>query len=126
MLRMMEVDAAGGHPAAGLVEQLLTVAQSDGEITPEDLAEIWHELGAAPEALNEVLDALEEAGVDVDLLVRGASQDIRKRVRQILERCLPGRFALGSGNTIANYIPLRSYLTMLDEVRHWNAEQGRA
>jgi uroporphyrinogen decarboxylase len=63
-------------------------------------------------------------GVDVDLLVRGEQRDIRRRVRAILERCLPGRFAVGSGNTIANYIPLQGYLAMLDEVRRWNAEQG--
>jgi uroporphyrinogen decarboxylase len=63
-------------------------------------------------------------GVDVDLLGRGTEEGIRARVRRALQRCLPGRFALGSGNTIANYIPLHGYLAMLDEVRLWNAEQG--
>jgi uroporphyrinogen decarboxylase len=30
-----------------------------------------------------------------------------------------GRFALGSGNTIANYIPLENYCVMLEESRAW-------
>jgi len=30
-----------------------------------------------------------------------------------------GRFAFGSGNTIANYIPLKNYAIMLDEARRW-------
>jgi len=32
---------------------------------------------------------------------------------------MPKRFALGSGNTVANYIPARNYLAMLDEARQW-------
>ena len=59
-------------------------------------------------------------GVDVDALGRMAEEELRRHIRGILERCRPGRFALGSGNTIANYIPVESYLVMLDELRKWN------
>ena len=45
--------------------------------------------------------------------------ELRAYVREILDECMPHRFALGSGNTVANYIPVRNYLAMLDEARQW-------
>jgi len=55
-------------------------------------------------------------GIDMDLLGRGSEADVRARVRQVLRACAPGGgFALGSGNTVANYVPLANYLAMLDE-----------
>ena len=59
-------------------------------------------------------------GVDMDKLARMDEASLRGYIRGILERCMPrGRFALGAGNTVANYIPLPSYLIMLDESRRW-------
>jgi uroporphyrinogen decarboxylase len=59
-------------------------------------------------------------GVDMDALARMDEPDLRRYVRDILARCMPGgRYALGSGNTLANYIPLRNYAAMLDEGRRW-------
>ncbi|NLE76886.1 MAG: hypothetical protein GX605_09060 [Chloroflexi bacterium] len=61
-------------------------------------------------------------GVDMDKLVRLDEASLRAYVREILAACMPGgRFALGSGNTIANYVPLGSYFAMLDEARRWTA-----
>lgn len=55
-------------------------------------------------------------GIDVDLLSRGTEDEIRKRVREVLEVCMPGGgYALGSGNTITNYVPVSNYLAMIDE-----------
>ncbi|MBA7568328.1 hypothetical protein ES708_10049 [subsurface metagenome] len=55
-------------------------------------------------------------GVDVDKLSRLEPEDLRKYVREIIDKCAPGgRFAIGSGNSVASYIPLINYLTMLDE-----------
>ena len=57
-------------------------------------------------------------GIDVDFLCRADEPAIRKRVRQTLDVCLPGGgYCLGSGNSVANYIPLDNYLAMLDEGR---------
>jgi uroporphyrinogen decarboxylase len=57
-------------------------------------------------------------GIDVDFLCRADEKQIRKRVDETLECCLPGGgYFLGTGNTVANYIPLENYLTMLDEGR---------
>ena len=59
-------------------------------------------------------------GVDVDLLCRAPEPVIRERVRTILKACLPGGgFALGTGNTVANYIPVENYLAMVDEARNY-------
>jgi len=60
-------------------------------------------------------------GVDLDKLIRLPEADLRRYVRSILEACaLQGGFALGSGNSIANYVPLEQYLVMLDEgLRFW-------
>jgi len=58
-------------------------------------------------------------GADMDPLARLEEPALRQYVRDILEQCMPGRFALGSGNTVANYIPVRNYLAMVDEARQW-------
>ena len=55
-------------------------------------------------------------GVDIDKLARWSPADLRKYVRKIIDDCAPGgHFALGSGNSIPDYIPVENYLTMLDE-----------
>lgn len=55
-------------------------------------------------------------GIDVDFLCRSTPDEVRARTRQVLEACMPGGgYALGTGNTVANYIPLENFLAMLDE-----------
>lgn len=62
-------------------------------------------------------------GVDVDLLARGSESAVRARTRQLLDRLGDsGSWALGTGNSVANYIPVSNYLAMLDEGRRWNQE----
>jgi len=63
-------------------------------------------------------------GVDMDLLGRGAEADVRRRTREILERCAADGtgYCLGTGNSVANYIPPANYLAMLDEGQRWNRE----
>jgi uroporphyrinogen decarboxylase len=57
-------------------------------------------------------------GVDVNFLCVSNEEQIRKHVDDIIDVCAPGGgFALGSGNSFANYIPIKNYLTMLDECR---------
>lgn len=59
-------------------------------------------------------------GIDMDLMCRGTEDQIRTRVRDVLDVCQPGGgYCLGTGNTVANYIPLENYLIMLDEGRHY-------
>lgn len=55
-------------------------------------------------------------GVDVDKLTRLEGRELRRYVRGIIDACAPGgRFALGSGNSIPDYVPVENYLDMLDE-----------
>jgi uroporphyrinogen decarboxylase len=62
-------------------------------------------------------------GVDVDVLVTSDAQELRKYVRLILEKCSKGgRFAIGSGNSIASYVPLENYLVLVDESLKWNRQ----
>jgi uroporphyrinogen decarboxylase len=60
-------------------------------------------------------------GVDVDLLGRGTEEQVRARTRAILKACAPSRgYVLGSGNSVANYIPPRNFLAMIDEGWRYN------
>ncbi len=59
-------------------------------------------------------------GMDVDFLCRSDEQAVRQRVRKTLDACLSGGgYCLGTGNSVANYIPLGNYLAMLDEGRNY-------
>ena len=79
------------------------------EDTIEDVREVKHTYGRDMALLG---------GIDVDFLCRADEQAIRKRVRETLDICQPGGgYCLGTGNTVANYIPLDNYLAMVDEGR---------
>jgi uroporphyrinogen decarboxylase len=57
-------------------------------------------------------------GIDMDFLCRSDEKAIRKRVMETLAVCMPGGgYCLGTGNTVANYVPVDNYLIMLDEGR---------
>ncbi len=59
-------------------------------------------------------------GIDVDFLCRTSESAIRQRVRDTLDICMPGGgYCLGTGNSVANYIPLNHYLAMVDEGRKY-------
>jgi uroporphyrinogen decarboxylase len=53
-------------------------------------------------------------GVYMDVLARRSTNEVREYVSNVLNACKPGGgYCLGSGNTVANYVPLDNYLTML-------------
>lgn len=53
--------------------------------------------------------------IDMDLLVRGTPEQIIDATKYLIDNVAPGGgFALGSGNSIANYIPLENYKAMLE------------
>ncbi|NLO74248.1 MAG: uroporphyrinogen-III decarboxylase-like protein [candidate division WS1 bacterium] len=55
-------------------------------------------------------------GIDVNVLAAGTEEEVREYTRRVIEQCAPGGgWALGSGNSLPNYIPSRNYLAMLDE-----------
>ncbi|MBN2323440.1 MAG: uroporphyrinogen-III decarboxylase-like protein [Spirochaetes bacterium] len=59
-------------------------------------------------------------GIDVDFLCRADEAAIRRRVHDTLDVCMEGTgYCLGTGNTVANYMPADNYLAMLDEGRRY-------
>jgi uroporphyrinogen decarboxylase len=63
-------------------------------------------------------------GIDLDFICRASQQQVRERVRRTLEICQPsGGYLLGTGNSVANYLPLDNYLAMLDEGRRYGRDQ---
>ena len=60
-------------------------------------------------------------GVDMDILARGTEAAVTARTTTILEACAPaGGYVAGSGNTVANYVPIGNYLAMIETVHRFN------
>ena len=59
-------------------------------------------------------------GVDMDVLARGDEEEVRAYTRRVIRECGPGEgYALGSGNSLVNYVKVQNYLAMLDEGRKY-------
>jgi uroporphyrinogen decarboxylase len=56
-------------------------------------------------------------GLDVDTVCRSDEKALRAYTRRVVERCWgEGKYwALGTGNSLADYIPLENYLVVVDE-----------
>ena len=98
-----------------IMPDLLDDVKIDAKHSFEDTIELVTDAKAEYGARCAVL-----GGIDVDFLCRADEQAIRKRVRETLDVCMPGGgYCLGSGNSVANYVPLDNYLAMLDEGRRY-------
>jgi len=96
-----------------LVEDVKIDAKHSFEDTIEDVTEVKHTYGRRIALLG---------GIDVDFLCRATEEEVRKRVRGTLEVCMAGGgYVLGTGNSVANYVPVDNYLAMLDEGRRYAA-----
>ncbi len=59
-------------------------------------------------------------GMDLDFMCRSTPEQVRARARDTLDACFAtGRYFLGTGNSVANYVPVENYLAMLDEGRNY-------
>jgi len=59
-------------------------------------------------------------GMDMVFICRASEAEIRQRTREILDACMPGGgYCLGTGNSVADYIPVDHYLAMVDEGRRY-------
>jgi uroporphyrinogen decarboxylase len=55
-------------------------------------------------------------GIDVDLVCRGSEDEIRRCTREKIAACFAdGHYALGTGNSLTDYMPVERYLWVLDE-----------
>jgi len=122
---MARMSHAAGRPyllhACGqlteIMEDLIEDVRIDGRHSFEDTIEPVTE---AYERYGDRIAIL--GGIDVDFLCRADEEQIRARVRRTLEQCLPGGgYCLGSGNSVANYVPVDNYLAMVDEGRRFSA-----
>jgi uroporphyrinogen decarboxylase len=96
-----------------LIDDVGIDAKHSFEDTIEDVVELKPKYGDRIALLG---------GIDVDFMCRASEDEIRARVRHTLEHCLPGGgYCLGSGNSVANYIPVDNYLAMVDEGRRYGA-----
>ena len=57
-------------------------------------------------------------GLDVDMICRADEPALRAYARDKIEKCFAdGYWALGTGNSLTNYMPVENYLIVLDEAR---------
>jgi uroporphyrinogen decarboxylase len=90
-----------------LIDDVKIDAKHSFEDTIEDVRQVKQTYGRRTALIG---------GLDVDFLCRSDEEAIRQRVRETLDVCLPGGgYCLGTGNSVANYIPLEHYLAMVDE-----------
>lgn len=98
-----------------IMEDLIENVRIDGRHSFEDTIEL---VTLAKERWGDRVTLL--GGIDLDFLCRATEEQVRRRVRDTLDKCMPGGgYCLGTGNSVANYIPLDNYLAMLDEGRQW-------
>jgi uroporphyrinogen decarboxylase len=58
-------------------------------------------------------------GIDVDFVCRSTPQQIRKRCMAMLDRAAGrGGYALGTGNSVPEYVPAENYLAIIDCIRN--------
>ena len=57
-------------------------------------------------------------GLDVDVICRSDEATLRAYTRKAVEACWSdGYWALGTGNSLTDYMPVQNYLTVVDEAR---------
>ena len=96
-----------------LIDDVKIDAKHSFEDTIEDVRQVKHTYGQRIALLG---------GIDVDFLCRFSEREIRERVRDTLKVCMEGSgYCLGTGNSVANYIPVDHYLAMIDEGRKFCA-----
>ena len=98
-----------------IMDELIEDVKIDAKHSFEDTIELVTD---AKEKYGDKIALL--GGIDVDFLCNADEKSIRNRVRETLDKCLPGGgYCLGTGNSVANYIPVKNYLIMLDEGRNY-------
>jgi uroporphyrinogen decarboxylase len=94
-----------------IMEDLIDDVKIDGRHSFEDegnpIQEAKHKYGDRIAVLG---------GIDLHKLTVLSEDEVHTYTRGVIEDCLPGgRFALGSGNSVCNYVPVPNYLAMVEE-----------
>jgi uroporphyrinogen decarboxylase len=94
-----------------IMDDLIDVVRIDGKHSYEDailpVAQFQERYGQRVAVLG---------GLDVHALSTGTPESVRELTRAVIAACGPrGRYAVGSGNSIPDYVPVANYLSMVDE-----------
>ncbi|MHB9036209.1 MAG: uroporphyrinogen decarboxylase family protein [Armatimonadota bacterium] len=117
--RLAEIVHAAGEPCilhscgqlAGIMEDIIDYVGIDAKHSYED------SIIPVTEAKRLYGDRIAIlGGFDLDRLCRSSESEVREYTRMLVaELGAQGGYALGSGNSIAKYVPVENYLAMLDE-----------
>ncbi len=98
---------------AEVYDDIINICKFDGKHSYEDKIEPVEE---AYEALNGKIAVL--GGIDLDFVCRKTPVEIRERCLAMLKRAeTRGGYALGTGNSVPEYVPHENYYAMIDCVR---------
>ena len=93
----------------GIYDELYKVIGFDGKHSNEDLILPVEE---AYRRYHKNIAIL--GGIDVDFLIRATPSEVEDRCKKMLKLSeKDGAYALGTGNSVANYVPLKNYFTLL-------------
>ena len=117
MKKIVDVIHSAGKPAilhscgnlTQVMEDVIEDMRFDGKHSFEDaimpVEEVYQRWGTKIAILG---------GIDLDFLVRSTPEKIRKRAQYLLELTADrGGYALGSGNSIPEYVPIENYFAMI-------------
>ncbi len=98
-----------------VMEDLINVAKIDAKHSNED------QIAPFSEWVDRYGDRIGNfGGVDTDHLCRKSTEEIREIVKDVMTYCNDkGGFALGSGNSIPDYVPVEGYLAMVEAAREF-------
>jgi uroporphyrinogen decarboxylase len=114
------VDAVHGHGKPIILHACGNVI----EVMPDILACGWDARHSFEDAIEPIWEAKQKygddiaviGGFDMDKICRMSEQEVRAHTRFLIEECAPGGgWALGTGNSVANYVPVTNLLAMLEE-----------
>ena len=119
--QMVEAIHASGRPAimhscgnlSEVMEDIIVEIGFDGKHSYED------NICPVEEMIPKVGNRLAVlGGIDVDFMVRATPEEIRVRADALLDQtAASGGYALGTGNSVPEYIPDENYLAMIDAAR---------
>ena len=88
-----------GHPIAA------PSANSSGKPSPTTAAHVYEDLQGKIAVLG---------GIDLNFLATRSPEEVSRRCRLMLERTWDrGGYALGSGNSIPDFVPVENYMAMI-------------
>jgi len=103
----------------GVMDELIEVAGIDAKHSNED------QIAPFSQWVDNYGDRIGNfGGVDVDVLCNSSQTEIKEYVTDVLKKCEgKGGIAIGSGNSIAGYVPIENYLCMVNTVREYRADK---